>query len=214
MTTDPTLKSLFISFEGIEGAGKSSLINALSISLSSKGHSVFCTREPGGTPLAEKIREILVQPHKEALHVRSEALLMQAARVQHVEHVLRPALENFDFILCDRYMDSSTVYQGIGRGLGRPWIEQLNAFATQEVQPQLTIVLDIPAHVSIERIKTRGKAKDRFESESADFFKTLRQGYLDLAEHAPDRFQVIDGMQTPQTLHDQALMFILQRHTQ
>lgn len=133
---------------------------------------------------------------------------MQAARIQHVELILKPARQNYDFILCDRYIDSSTVYQGIGRQLGTQVVKDLNTFAIDQLMPDLTLLLDIPVDMSMGRMKQRGKTKDRFESESIVFFERLRQGYLDLAKQDPNRFRVLDATQPIANLIDQALLHI------
>ncbi|MCB0271970.1 MAG: dTMP kinase [Bdellovibrionales bacterium] len=205
MDTVKTNKAIFVTYEGIEGAGKSTQLSLVASHFTDNAKKVFQTREPGGTEVAEKIRSILIHPVHETLHPKTELYLMQAARVQHIEHKIRPALSTHDVILCDRFIDSSTVYQGIGRELGVTWVESLNRFSTGDLYPDITFFIDIPVDLSLSRMKQRknlkkDKSQDRFENESAAFYTTLRNGYLELAKKHQDRFIVLDGTLSKEAL--------------
>lgn len=202
--------ALFVTYEGIEGAGKSTQLKKVAQFFSNK--KVLTTREPGGTVVAEKIRQILIHPTNETLSFKTEAYLMQAARVQHVQEVLEPALKTHDLILCDRFIDSSTAYQGIGRNLGVSWIEQLNAFSIGNAIPNLTFFIDIPLSLSQERMNARlNKKADRFESEHMIFFEKIRAAYLDLCDRYPDRIQKLDGTQSLENLVQTQIQMIQER---
>ena len=187
----------FITFEGPEGAGKSSQIQLLGEALAASGHEVVITREPGGTPLAEAIRDV-VKGHQgaEAVHPVTELLLMEAARSQHVSQVVIPALEAGKIVLCDRFYDSTTAYQGGGRGLDMDMVVGLNRFASQGVVPDLTLLLDLAPERGFERtgrrVETQGEY-DRFELEKLDFHRRVRKIFLGLAEQEPQRVKIIDA---------------------
>ena len=170
----------FITLEGGEGAGKSTVLHALRDALQADGATVVCTREPGGTPLAERIRTLLLQPGDEPLAADTELLLMFAARSQHVRQVIAPALQRGDWVLCDRFTDSSYAYQGGGRGLPAALIAQLEQ-RTVSVQPGLTLLLDVDPEQGLQRTLQRGEAGDRIESEQLDFFRRVRQAFLQLS---------------------------------
>jgi len=194
----------FITFEGPEGAGKSSQIRMLAEALRASGREVVTTREPGGTPLAEAIRNV-VKGHRgdEAVHPVTELLLMEAARSQHVSQVISPALAAGRVVLCDRFFDSTTAYQGGGRGLDREMVERLNALGTLGVKPDLTLLLDLPPERGFERtgrrVETRGEY-DRFELEKLDFHRRVRQTFLDLAAREPERVKVIAADRDPEAI--------------
>ena len=194
-TAQAMKRGYFITFEGPEGAGKSSQIQMLGESLRLAGHEVVITREPGGTPLAEAIREVVKGYHSgEAVHPATELLLIEAARSQHVCEVIKPALQAGKIVLCDRFYDSSTAYQGGGRGLARETIEMLNRFASDGVVPDLTILLDLPPERGFERTGTRAETLgeyDRFEEEKLDFHRRVRAEFLALAEREPQRVKVV-----------------------
>lgn len=183
---------LFITFEGVEGCGKSTQLECLRVHLASGGRDVVTTREPGGTPIAETLRGILLDPANSALAPVAELLLYQAARAQHVARLIGPALEAGQVVLCDRFADSTTAYQGAGRGLDASTLAQLHAIATQGVWPDLTLVLDIPAQLGLERARNVGEC-DRIEGESIVFHERVRDGFLRLAQSDPERVRVIDG---------------------
>jgi dTMP kinase len=179
----------FIAFEGGEGAGKSTQEALLAQALTERGHTVVRTREPGGTPAGEAIRHVLLSPEFEGLDPRAEALLFAAARGEHVARVIRPALERGDVVICDRYLDSSVAYQGFGRDLGPTRVRDLSLWATHELLPDLTVVLDVDPEVGLARFAER----DRLESEPLDYHRTVRAAFLTLAEADPDRYLVLDA---------------------
>ncbi len=191
-----------ISFEGSEGSGKSTQISRLAAHLQKAGREVVSTREPGGTEIGEQIRNIIVHNSKgDEMCAETELLLFTAARAQVVREVIAPALIRGAVVLTDRYLDSSTVYQGIGRNLAADPVAQVNRFAVGKVMPDLTVVIDVPTEVSLARIRRRASdLPDRMERENIDFYKKIREGYLVLAKGLPDRFVVFDG-----TLNEDAL---------
>lgn len=184
-----------ISFEGSEGSGKSTQIARLAAHFQKTHRDVVTTREPGGTEIGEQIRNIIVHNSKgDEMCAETELLLFTAARAQLVREVIAPALLRGAIVLSDRFLDSSTVYQGIGRNLAADPVAQINRFAVGNVMPDLTIVIDVPAEVSLARLKTRASdLPDRMERENVDFYKKVRDGYLVLAQSMPERFVVVDG---------------------
>ena len=185
-----------ISLEGGEGAGKTSAIAAIRELLMSRGHEVVLTREPGGTPLAERIRELLLDPREEPLAPETELLLMFASRSQHVREVVRPALQRGAFVVSDRFTDSSYAYQADGRGLDRALIEDLERRVVG-LKPGLTLLLDLDVREGRSRTSGRDLWPDRIESEQDDFFERVRQGFRKRALAEPERFRVIDASQSP-----------------
>jgi dTMP kinase len=188
-----------ISFEGSEGSGKSTQITRLAEHLVGLGREVVTVREPGGTEIGEQIRNIIVHNSKgDEMCAETELLLFTAARAQLVREVIAPALLKGACVLSDRFVDSSTVYQGIGRNLALDPVNQINRFAVGNVMPDLTIVLDVPTKVSLQRIRQRATdLPDRMERENIDFYEKIRAGYLVLAKGMPSRFVVIDGTLKP-----------------
>jgi dTMP kinase len=186
---------MLISFEGPEGSGKTTQIGMLARRLEELKREVVVTREPGGTPIGEEIRHLLKHHVSgEAMQPETELLLFAASRAQLVREVITPALRRGAVILSDRYLDSTTVYQGVARSLKPDPVSQINQFAVGEVMPTLTFVIDVPPEVSLARIKRRvSDLPDRMERENIDFYHKIRQGYLVLAQSLPDRFRVIDG---------------------
>ncbi|WP_284979063.1 dTMP kinase [Arthrobacter sp. fls2-241-R2A-200] len=182
---------LFIAFEGGDGAGKSTQAARLSETLESRGLKVLRTREPGGTPIGEKLRSLVLDHGHGTIDARTEALMFAAARAAHTHQVIRPALENGTVVITDRYIDSSVAYQGIGRGLGAEGVSTLNHWATEGLHPDLTVLLDVdPAHARQRR--TAGEAsEDRLESEPDAFHSAIRNAFLDLAEANPSRYLVL-----------------------
>ena len=185
-----------VSLEGGEGAGKTSALVAIRELLQSRGHEVVLTREPGGTPLAERIRELLLSPHDEALAPETELLLMFASRVQHVREVIRPALQRGAFVISDRFTDSSYAYQADGRGLDRALVEELERKVVG-LKPGLTLLLDLDVREGRARANGRDLWPDRIESEQDDFFERVREGFRKRASAEPERFRVIDASQSP-----------------
>ncbi|ATB63974.1 dTMP kinase [Pseudomonas mosselii] len=188
------MSGLFITLEGPEGAGKSTNREYLAARLREQGVDVVMTREPGGTPLAERIRELLLAPSEERMAVDTELLLMFAARAQHLAEVIRPALARGAVVLCDRFTDATYAYQGGGRGLPVERIAILEAFVQGELRPDLTLVFDLPVEVGLARAAARGRL-DRFEQEGQAFFEAVRQAYLQRAGQQPQRYRLLDAAQ-------------------
>lgn len=195
-------KGQFITVEGTEGVGKSTNMAFVKSWLEAKGHKVIHTREPGGTPLAEEIRELLLSKREEVVDSHTELLLMFAARCQHVYQKIKPALEQGTWVLCDRFTDASFAYQGAGRGLGFDKLKELEAWSLQGFKPDLTLLLDLPVEVGLERAKNRGPA-DRFETEKVEFFTRVREGYLAIAGAEPERMKVIDAKGSIEQVQEQ-----------
>jgi len=189
----------FLTFEGIEGSGKSTQIRLLSDFLAARGVPHLVTREPGGTPLAEAVRSLLLEPsRREAPFPETELLLYEAARCQHARAVVRPALEAGTAVLCDRFCDATLAYQGAGRGLDAAWIEELNAFAANGLVPDLTVLLDLPPEEGLARLARRAGGPDRLEAEAIAFHRRVREGYLALATRHPGRIVVVDASPPPE----------------
>lgn len=186
-------KGHFISVEGTDGAGKTSVLATIEAWVKAQGETLITTREPGGTPLAEQIRELLLNSRSDKLDAAAELLLMMAARVQHVRTKIQPALAMGQWVLSDRFFDASYAYQGGGRGLSVERIDQLHHWAIGDFQPDLTILLDVPVEIGQARVAHRGEEKTRFEEEQTAFFERVRQAYLARAEAAPERIVVIDA---------------------
>lgn len=184
----------FITLEGGEGAGKSTNLAFVQSHLRARGIPFITTREPGGTPLAEEIRQLLLVPREEVMSEPTELLLVFAARAQHLETVIRPALAAGQWVLCDRFTDATYAYQGGGRGLSVAHIAALESWVQQGLQPDITLLLDVPVEVGAMRVQARGET-DRFEREQRAFFERVRQAYLDRAAQFPERFRVIDAGQ-------------------
>lgn len=182
-----------ITFEGGEGAGKSSQISRLAGELSRRGVTVVTTREPGGCPLAERIRELLVATRGPGIHPETELLLFAAARREHLHQVIHPALSRGAWVLCDRFHDSTTVYQGAGRGLEMAWIRTLQDRVLGTTLPDLTLLFDLPPELGLARSRGLLVDEGRFEAEEVAFHHRVRQGFLDLARLEPQRFRVIDA---------------------
>lgn len=185
----------FITLEGIEGAGKSSLQQSLAAALRARGTEVDVTREPGGTPLAEQIRELVLARRTEGMPPATETLLMFAARAAHVAERIEPALARGSWVLCDRFTDTTRAYQGAGRAQSAATIEQLAAIAHPGLTPDLTLLLDLPPEMGLARARGRAGKGDRFEDEQLGFFTRARAGFLELARREPGRVRVIDATQ-------------------
>ncbi len=184
-----------ITFEGSEGSGKTTQISRLATLLNDAGHDVIVTREPGGTDIGEQIRHLL-KHHSSGSEMfpETELLLFAASRAQLVREVILPSVEDGKIVLCDRYLDSTTVYQGVARRVPEDPVRVINDFAVGSIMPDLTIILDVPAEVGLKRIKTRASdLPDRMEQENIDFYRLVREGYLVLANSLPERFAVFDG---------------------
>ncbi|HJO94219.1 MAG TPA: dTMP kinase [Victivallales bacterium] len=205
------LKGKFITFEGPDGSGKTTQIKLLHDLLKKNGYNCVCTREPGGTKVGEKLRDILKDTSLNSkLSVQTEALLLQTARAQHVYEVITPALKEGKFVLCDRYADSSTAYQGIGRGLGKSVIEYLNNFSTSGLIPDLTFLLDLPPTKGLKRADDRenGEAKDRWEEQQIGFHEKIRRAFLTMAEENKKRYRVVSASDEIGKIHSNIVSII------
>lgn len=203
----------FIVIEGSEGAGKSSCVAALQAYFRQLGQPLYRTREPGGTPLAEDIRQLLLTPRDEAMSSMTELLLVFAARAQHVQQCIRPALQK-GWVLCDRFTDSTYAYQGHGRGMSLEVIAQLERDSQDSLLPGLVILLDVPVDIGLERARQRAAA-DRIEAEPREFFERVRQGFLERAQQHAERYVTLDASQPIATVQQhlqQAITHYLQQH--
>jgi dTMP kinase len=183
----------FITLEGIEGAGKTTVADRITQSLRARGITVHATREPGGTPLAERIRDLVLDRGDEHISATAETLLMFGARQVHIDNLIRPALTRGEWVLCDRFTDATHAYQGGGRGVDRRLIDTLAQAVHGDLVPDCTLLLDVPVRVGLERMQARRGAVDRFEVESAQFFDRVRTRYLELASLSPERVRIIDA---------------------
>ncbi len=190
-------KGKFITFEGVDGAGKSTHIAAFADALRARGFSVITTREPGGTPLGEKLRELLLH---ESMHLETEALLMFASRREHIAQLIQPALERGDWVISDRFSDASFAYQGGGRRLSIAKLETLEQWVHADLQPDLTLLFDVPLAVARERLN-RSRDLDKFEREQDEFFLHVRDAYLQRAARFPQRIRVIDSTRPLEEVH-------------
>lgn len=195
----------FIVFEGGEGAGKSTQEALLARTLADRGTPVVRTREPGGTPAAEQMRTIVLSPEFAGLDARAEALLFAAARAEHVARVVRPALERGDVVICDRYLDSSVAYQGYARDLGPSRVRDLSLWATRDLVPDLTVVLDVGAELGLSRLSS----SDRLEAEPLAYHEAVRRAFLEIAAQAPNRYLVLDASQDVEALAAAVLARVL-----
>jgi dTMP kinase len=209
------MEGCFITFEGGEGAGKSTQIERLRRRLEDLGHSVLATREPGGSPKAEEIRQFILDGRAKHLGAWTEALLFAAARMDHLQHTIRPALAREQTVLCDRFMDSTRAYQGVLGNVDEKAIEALERVTVGSDDPDLTFILDLPVEVGLERARLRregrGQPADRFEAEDHAFHAALRQAFLKVAEIAPHRCVVINANQDPDAVAE-AVWNALARH--
>ncbi|HOD35074.1 MAG TPA: dTMP kinase [Syntrophales bacterium] len=198
---------LFITFEGIEGCGKTTQVRFAAEYLRKKGIAPVVTQEPGGTPLSDSIRRILLNRGGFRIGANAEVLLFAAARAQHVEEIILPALKDNRVVLCDRFSDATIVYQGYGRGIEIDAVRRVIDFAARSLTPDLTLLFDVPVELGLERAlrrisKKKGPApEDRFEQEGREFHRKIRQGYLDLAGQEPGRFRVLDGSRKIEEVH-------------
>lgn len=196
-------KGKFISIEGMDGAGKTSVMQTLLKWLAEQGIDCVTTREPGGTPLAEELRNILLSPRDEVVDADCELLLMMAARTQHVKSKIQPALHAGKWVISDRFFDASYAYQGGGRGMDAQRIQSLHQWAIGDFAPDLTLLLDLPVDIGKARVAGRGEEETRFEQEQLAFFERVREAYLAQARLYPNRISIIDATQSPEVvLHD------------
>ncbi|WP_096186130.1 dTMP kinase [Evansella halocellulosilytica] len=188
------MNGLFITFEGGEGAGKTTVLKSIMETLQKQGKKVMATREPGGSAIAEKIRHIILDPEHNEMDARTEALLYAAARRQHLVETVLPKLEEGYIVLCDRFIDSSIVYQGVARGIGVEEVRQMNLFATDGLMPHLTCYVDIEPTIGLKRIEGhKGREYNRLDQEEIDFHFMVRRAYQKLASEEPTRIKTIDG---------------------
>ncbi|MBW6485364.1 MAG: dTMP kinase [Syntrophobacterales bacterium] len=196
----------FITFDGIEGCGKTTQLRLAEAWLRARGLPVLATAEPGGTPLGVKIRELLLNRRSWNIGAEAELLLFAAARAQHVAETIIPALNDGKWVLCDRYTDATVAYQGFGRGINAELIRWLNEFSSHGLEPELTLLFDLPVEAGLRRARMRAagsapdSAEDRFEQEETNFHQRVRDGYLQLAEMAPERFRLVNAYGTPEEI--------------
>ena len=198
-------KGKFITFEGPDGSGKTTVSRMVSDRLAELGYPVRYTREPGGSKIAEQIRDIILDPKNTGMDPRCEALLYAASRRQHLNDIVIPALESGTHVICDRFVDSSVAYQGYARGIGAEEVLAMNAFAIGDLMPEKTIFLDVPAETGIERIRKNHRAADRLDSEGMEFHRKVCEGYQEVLKKAGDRMIVIDATKDPETVIQEAL---------
>ena len=193
------MKGYFITFEGVEGAGKSTQANLLYKYLINNGKEAVLTKEPGGTKTGQKIRQILLEKTEEIFPPVAELMLYEADRNFHIHNLIKPSLQQGKYIICDRFTDSTLAYQGYARGLDINLIKQLNEIATEEIKPDITFLIDIPVEEGLKRIR-QTRQTDRIEDEDIQFHKRLREGFLKIAENEKDRIVVLDGMESPENI--------------
>lgn len=192
----------FITIEGVEGVGKTTNIQFIAEFLRSRQLQLLLTREPGGTPIAEQIRDLLLTKSDEPLNDDAELLLVFAARAQHLAQVIKPALARGEWVVCDRFTDATYAYQGGGRGFSMPHIAQLEQWVQQDLRPDITLLLDLPVEIGLARAKQRSDP-DRFESERTEFFERVRDTYLERARQFPDQYRIIDASRTLPEVQEQ-----------
>ena len=204
--------SLFITLEGPEGSGKSSAINKVYVRLIYEGYEIICTREPGGTPISEQIRNVILNQENTSMDIRTEALLFAASRRQHLKEKVWPALEKGKLVFCDRYLDSSLAYQGHARGLGIDEVLSINLFATENTFPHLTLLFDIDPKIGLERIAANNAREvNRLDKEKLEFHNKVREGYLILAKRYPERIVIIDASKSMEEVAEETYRIIKER---
>ena len=203
------MSGLFITFEGPEGSGKTTIANMVLDTLKQEGYPILYTREPGGIDIAEQIREVIIKKENTAMDPKTEALLYAASRRQHLVEKVLPALKNDAVVLCDRFVDSSLVYQGVGRGLGIDTVYQMNLFAIDDVMPDLTIFFDVKPEIGLARIhKDENREVNRLDLETLDFHQKVYNGYCEVANHFKDRIQTVDASQNIEEVYAQVLAMV------
>jgi len=206
------LESLFITFEGPEGAGKTTIINMVTVEFQKRGLDFISTREPGGIRIAESIRNIILDPENTEMDIRTEALLYAAARRQHLAEKVLPALEEGKIVLCDRFIDSSLAYQGVGRGIGIDEIYQINEFAINGLMPQVTIYFDLDPKIGLQRVHQADEREiNRLDLEELDFHLKVQSGYYEIIKRDPKRFKVIDASKSIEEVYEATLQAILEK---
>ncbi|MBW1823247.1 MAG: dTMP kinase [Deltaproteobacteria bacterium] len=208
---------LFITFEGIEGCGKTTQISLLKEYLEQKGYSVVATREPGGTQIGDSMRTILLDSRNTHIDIKTELLLYEASRAQHIKDVVRPALDKGSIVLCDRFTDATLAYQGYAQRINKDLIERLNQFATDNITPDFTILIDCPVEIGLKRAKKRGATvnqkinEDRFEEKNISFHQNVRLGYLQIAECNSNRIHIVDGREDVSTVQQGIRTVVLKK---
>jgi dTMP kinase len=203
-------RGLFITLEGVEGSGKSTQIRYIAQALRRSGYSVVQTREPGGTVVAEAIRQtLLLSSSHEPITPEAESLLILAARSQHVTHLIAPSVRRGAIVLCDRFSDSTLAYQGFARGLDLTWLQTANTVATKGLNPDLTLLFDVPVKVGLTRRRNDSGKRNRLDRESERFHRSVRRGFLTLAAQAPRRINVIDANRSMQEIRAEVTAFVL-----
>ena len=206
-------KSFFVTFEGPDGSGKSTILKRVVAYLNDQGYEYVKTREPGGSTIAEQIREIILDPKNIKLSPSTEALLYAAARAQHFAEIIKPALDDNKIVLCDRFLDSSLVYQGIARNLGVEEVLNINRFAIKDVLPDLTIFFDVDPLIGLERIqKSKVREVNRLDLESVKFHQEVYDGYLKIVEDNQERFVVVDASQDIEKVFQDTIKIIKERY--
>ncbi|WP_079504169.1 dTMP kinase [Mesobacillus jeotgali] len=198
-------KGIFITIEGPDGSGKTTIIQMLAEKLEKEGYAIVATREPGGIDIAEQIRQVILDPENTAMDPRTEALLYAAARRQHLAEKVKPALEKGKIVLCDRFVDSSLAYQGHARGLGIEEVYSINKFAIENMMPKMTLYFDVAPEIGLERInQNKGREVNRLDMEKLEFHQKVREGYLMLAKRFSDRIVKIDASRELEAVYEQA----------
>lgn len=198
-------KSLLITFEGVEGSGKTTQVNMLHAHLLRNNVDVVATQEPGGTRLGEEIRRLLLNPAFREMHPMTETLLYAADRAQHVYEVIKPALDQGKVVICDRFVDSSLAYQGVARRIGMEGVQNLNEWITEDLYPDLTFLLDIPYRIGLKRLAKRKKSMDRLEGEPDYFHEQVQEAYKTLVKFFSHRFVVLNGADKPENIHHRVM---------
>ena len=203
------MAGLFITFEGPEGSGKTTIANKVFDTLKKEGYKVLYTREPGGIDIAEQIREVILNKNNTAMDPKTEALLYAASRRQHLVEKVLPALKEDTIVLCDRFVDSSLVYQGVGRGLGIDTVYQMNLFAIDDVMPNLTIFFDVKPEIGLSRIhKDENREVNRLDLETLEFHQKVYNGYCEVAKHYSDRIQSVDASKDIESVYNDVLEMV------
>lgn len=197
--------SLFITFEGVEGSGKTTQINMLHAHLLRKKLDVVATHEPGGTRIGEEIRRILLDPSFKEMHSMTETILYAADRAQHFNEVIKPALDAGKMVICDRFIDSTLAYQGVARRVGMEAVQNLNEWITDDLYPDITFMLEIPYRVGLKRLQERKRGLDRMEGEAQSFHEQVQGAYKTLTKFFPQRFVVLNGADKPENIHHQVM---------
>jgi dTMP kinase len=209
--------NFFITFEGIEGCGKTTQVSLLKDFLENRSYRVVTTREPGGTKIGDAIRKIVLDSSNADIDIKTELLLYQASRAQLIKDVIKPSLEQGCIVLCDRFTDATLAYQGYAQGISRALIKNLNQFATDTLTPDFTVLIDCPVEIGIKRAKDRNDTRrqivseDRFEEKSIAFHQKVRLGYLQIAEQHSARFHIVDGRDDPSAVHQDICLTLLKK---